>query len=169
MMMYRAGVNRPRLRGILRISSAKRRGSCPVSGGDVSHRPSRRWCCWMCMCPAVGGWRRCPRSSPNRGPLTPPLPCFLALSVSDAPQDVGSVDSRRRPEGDVTKTITGADLIFIIKQGCMRAMPCSRPKLAVFCTFDLPGEVPAAGSDGGADGAARAHEEELDRLSAASR
>ena len=40
----------------------------------------------------------------------------------------------------------------------MRAMPCS-----VLSTFQ---GVPAAGSDGGADGAARAHDEELDRLSA---
>jgi len=39
------------------------------------------------------------------------------------------------------------------------------PKLAGFVLSTFQG-VPAAGSDGGADGAARAHDEELDRLSA---
>ena len=66
-----------------------------------------------------------------------PTTVFLALSVSDAPQDVGSV-IRAGAQGYVTKTITGADLISSIKQV----------------------------HEGGADGAARAHDEELDRLSA---
>ena len=43
-------------------------------------------------------------------------------------------------------------------------MPCSRQNWPVL-RF-RPFRVPAAGSDGGADGAARAHDEELDRLSA---
>lgn len=44
-----------------------------------------------------------------------PTTVFLALSVSDAPQDVGSV-IRAGAQGYVTKTITGADLISSIKQ-----------------------------------------------------
>lgn len=44
-----------------------------------------------------------------------PATVFLALSVSDAPQDVGSV-IRAGAQGYVTKTITGADLISSIKQ-----------------------------------------------------
>lgn len=44
-----------------------------------------------------------------------PTTVFLALSVSDAPQDVGAV-IRAGAQGYVTKTITGADLISSIKQ-----------------------------------------------------
>lgn len=56
-----------------------------------------------------------------------PTTVFLALSVSDAPQDVGAV-IRAGAQGYVTKTITGADLIR-----CMRAMPCSRQNWPVLC------------------------------------
>ena len=84
-----------------------------------------------------------------------PTTVFLALSVSDAPQDVGSV-IRAGAQGYVTKTITGADLISSIKQ-VHEGYAVFSPKLAgfVLSTFQ-----------GGADGAARAHDEELDRLSA---
>ena len=47
-------------------------------------------------------------------PLSP-ASAFLALSVSDSPQDVGSV-IRAGARGYVTKTITGDDLISSIKQ-----------------------------------------------------
>lgn len=53
-----------------------------------------------------------------------PNTVFLALSVSDSPQDVGSV-IRAGAQGYVTKTISGDDLISSIKQ-YMRAMPCFR-------------------------------------------
>lgn len=92
-----------------------------------------------------------------------PTTVFLALSVSDAPQDVGSV-IRAGVQGYVTKTITGADLISSIKQ-VHEGYAVFSPKLAGFVLSAFQG-VPAAGSDGGADGAARAHDEELDRLSA---
>ena len=92
-----------------------------------------------------------------------PTTVFLALSVSDAPQDVGSV-IRAGAQGYVTKTITGADLISSIKQ-VHEGYAVFSPKLAGFVLSTFQG-VPAAGSDGGADGAARAHDEELDRLSA---
>ncbi len=92
-----------------------------------------------------------------------PTTVFLALSVSDAPQDVGSV-IRAGAQGYVTKTITGADLISSIKQ-VHEGYAVFSPKLAGFVLSAFQG-VPAAGSDGGADGAARAHDEELDRLSA---
>ena len=75
-----------------------------------------------------------------------PATVFLALSVSDAPQDVGSV-IRAGAQGYVTKTITGADLISSIKQ-VHEGYAVFSPKLA------------------GADGAAPVHDEELDRLSA---
>ena len=85
-----------------------------------------------------------------------PTTVFLALSVSDAPQDVGSV-IRAGAQGYVTKTITGADLISSIKQ-VHEGYAVFSPKLAGFVLSTFQG-VPAAGSDGGADGA-------LDRLSA---
>ena len=88
-----------------------------------------------------------------------PTTVFLALSVSDAPQDVGSV-IRAGAQGYVTKTITGADLISSIKQ-VHEGYAVFSPKLAGFVLSTFQG-VPAAGSDGGADGAARAHDEELD-------
>ena len=53
-------------------------------------------------------------------PLSP-ASAFLALSVSDSPQDVGSV-IRAGARGYVTKTITGDDLISSITKG----MRCSR-------------------------------------------
>lgn len=65
-----------------------------------------------------------------------PTTVFLALSVSDAPQDVGAV-IRAGAQGYVTKTITGADLISPSSR-CMRAMPCSR-QTGRFCAFGLPG------------------------------
>lgn len=92
-----------------------------------------------------------------------PTTVFLALSVSDAPQDVGAV-IRAGAQGYVTKTITGADLISSIKQ-VHEGYAVFSPKLAGFVLSAFQG-VPAAESDGGADGAVRAHDEELDRLSA---
>ena len=95
-------------------------------------------------------------------PLSP-ASAFLALSVSDSPQDVGSV-IRAGARGYVTKTITGDDLLSSIKQ-VHEGYAVFSPILAGFVLSAFQG-VPAAGSDGGADGAARAHDEELDRLSA---
>ena len=59
-----------------------------------------------------------------------PTTVFLALSVSDAPQDVGSV-IRAGAQGYVTKTITGADLISSIKQ-VHEGYAVFSPKLAGF-------------------------------------
>ncbi|MBT1175604.1 response regulator transcription factor [Bifidobacterium sp. LC6] len=83
---------------------------------------------------------------------------FLALSVSDAPQDVGAV-IRAGAQGYVTKTITGADLISSIKQ-VNEGYAVFSPKLAGFVLSAFQG-----GSFGGASGAP-VHDEELDRLSA---
>lgn len=82
---------------------------------------------------------------------------FLALSVSDAPQDVGSV-IRAGAQGYVTKTITGADLISSIKQ-VHEGYAVFSPKLAGFVLSAFQG-----GSFGSSD--APVHDEELDRLSA---
>ena len=84
---------------------------------------------------------------------------FLALSVSDSPQDVGSV-IRAGAQGYVTKTISGDDLVSSIKQ-VHEGYAVFSPKLAGFVLSAFQG-VPAAGTDG----AAPAHDEELDRLSA---
>ncbi|KFI93839.1 response regulator of two-component system [Bifidobacterium saguini DSM 23967] len=84
---------------------------------------------------------------------------FLALSVSDAPQDVGSV-IRAGAQGYVTKTITGADLISSIKQ-VHEGYAVFSPKLAGFVLSAFQG-----GSYGGAASDAPVHDEELDRLSA---
>ncbi|PLS24893.1 response regulator transcription factor [Bifidobacterium imperatoris] len=84
---------------------------------------------------------------------------FLALSVSDAPQDVGSV-IRAGAQGYVTKTITGADLISSIKQ-VHEGYAVFSPKLAGFVLSAFQGA-----SYGGAASDAPVHDEELDRLSA---
>ena len=59
-----------------------------------------------------------------------PNTVFLALSVSDSPQDVGSV-IRAGAQGYVTKTISGDDLISSIKQ-VHEGYAVFSPKLAGF-------------------------------------
>lgn len=56
---------------------------------------------------------------------------FLALSVSDSPQDVGSV-IRAGAQGYVTKTISGDDLVSSIKQ-VHEGYAVFSPKLAGSC------------------------------------
>ncbi len=87
-----------------------------------------------------------------------PNTVFLALSVSDSPQDVGSV-IRAGAQGYVTKTISGDDLISSIKQ-VHEGYAVFSPKLAgfVLSTFQ---NAPSGAV--GADGTIR--DDELDRLS----
>ncbi|WP_055428224.1 LuxR C-terminal-related transcriptional regulator [Bifidobacterium aesculapii] len=105
-----------------------------------------------------------------------PATRFLALSVSDAPQDVGSV-IRAGARGYVTKTITGADLISSIRQ-VHEGYAVFSPKLAgfVLSTFQGAGGAGAGGASGASvgvfggfggagAGGVGAHDEELDRLS----
>lgn len=93
---------------------------------------------------------------------------FLALSVSDAPQDVGAV-IRAGAQGYVTKTITGADLISSIKQ-VHEGYAVFSPKLAgfVLSAFQGSGGGAGFGTTGGFDAQAGGpvRDEELDRLSA---
>ena len=87
-----------------------------------------------------------------------PESVFLALSVSDSPQDVGSV-IRAGARGYVTKTITGNDLVNSIRQ-VHEGYAVFSPKLAGFVLSAFQG-VPVGG-EGGQSG----RDEELDRLSA---
>lgn len=89
-------------------------------------------------------------------PLSP-TSAFLALSVSDSPQDVGSV-IRAGARGYVTKTITGDDLISSIKQ-VHEGYAVFSPKLAGFVLSAFQG-APMDGAGG-----ARDRDEELDLLS----
>lgn len=86
-----------------------------------------------------------------------PASAFLALSVSDSPQDVGSV-IRAGARGYVTKTITGNDLISSIKQ-VHEGYAVFSPKLAGFVLSAFQG-APMDGAGG-----ARGRDEELDLLS----
>ena len=79
-----------------------------------------------------------------------PSSAFLALSVSDSPQDVGSV-IRAGARGYVTKTITGNDLISSIRQ-VHEGYAVFSPKLAGFVLSAFQG--------------APTHDKELDLLSA---
>ena len=81
---------------------------------------------------------------------------FLALSVSDSPQDVGSV-IRAGARGYVTKTITGDDLASSIRQ-VHEGYAVFSPKLAGF--------VLSAFQNGGIAPEGEIHDDELDRLSA---
>ncbi len=90
-------------------------------------------------------------------PLSPGS-VFLALSVSDSPQDVGSV-IRAGARGYVTKTITGDDLISSIRQ-VHDGYAVFSPKLAGFVLSVFQG-APLA--DSGVN--EPTHDEELDRLS----
>ena len=89
-------------------------------------------------------------------PLSP-ASAFLAMSVSDSPQDVGSV-IRAGARGYVTKTITGDDLISSIKQ-VHEGYAVFSPKLAGFVLSAFQG-APMDGAGG-----ARGRDEELDLLS----
>ena len=88
-------------------------------------------------------------------PLSPDS-VFLALSVSDSPQDVGSV-IRAGARGYVTKTITGDDLASSIRQ-VHEGYAVFSPKLAGF--------VLSAFQNGGIAPEGEIHDDELDRLSA---
>ncbi|MFR0589816.1 LuxR C-terminal-related transcriptional regulator [Bifidobacterium apri] len=88
-------------------------------------------------------------------PLSP-ASVFLALSVSDSPQDVGSV-IRAGARGYVTKTITGGDLASSIRQ-VHEGYAVFSPKLAGF--------VLSAFQNGGVAPEGEIHDDELDRLSA---
>ena len=81
-------------------------------------------------------------------PLSPES-AFLALSVSDSPQDVGSV-IRAGARGYVTKTISGGDLISSIRQ-VHEGYAVFSPKLAgfVLSTFQAADSVAGAGSGAG--------------------
>ncbi|KFI40479.1 response regulator of two-component system [Bifidobacterium actinocoloniiforme DSM 22766] len=83
-----------------------------------------------------------------------PNSVFLALSVSDSPQDVGSV-IRAGARGYVTKTISAGDLVSSIRQ-VHEGYAVFSPKLAGF--------VLSAFQDGASD-EGPAHDDELDRLS----
>lgn len=87
-----------------------------------------------------------------------PNTVFLALSVSDSPQDVGSV-IRAGAQGYVTKTISGDDLISSIKQ-VHEGYAVFSPKLAGFVLSAFQNGPSANGAFGGP-----IHDDELDRLS----
>lgn len=85
-------------------------------------------------------------------PLSP-RSAFLALSVSDSPQDVGAV-IRAGARGYVTKTITANDLVSSIRQ-VHEGYAVFSPKLAGFVLSAFQG-APMGG--------APVHDDELDRL-----
>lgn len=87
-------------------------------------------------------------------PLSP-RSAFLALSVSDSPQDVGAV-IRAGARGYVTKTITANNLVSSIRQ-VHEGYAVFSPKLAGFVLSAFQG-APMGG--------APVHDDELDRLSA---
>lgn len=82
----------------------------------------------------------------------PSGPRFLALSVSDAPEDVIGV-IRAGARGYVTKSIDGAELVSAIRRVADGDAVFS-PRLAGFVLDAFSGQVPVPGSD-----------PELDRLS----
>ena len=69
---------------------------------------------------------------------------FLALSVSDAPEDVITV-IRSGARGYVTKAISGPELIDAVA-GSPVATPCSRPGWRVSCS--MPSRAPFGGAAG---------------------
>ena len=73
-------------------------------------RPGPTWCCSTCTCPAAAGvevLRKVHEKSPDQK--------FLALSVSDAAEDVIGV-IRAGARGYVTKSINGIELIDAIRR-----------------------------------------------------
>lgn len=88
-----------------------------------------------------------------------PASIFLALSVSDSPQDVGSV-IRAGARGYVTKTIMADELISAIRQ-VSEGYAVFSPKLAGFVLASFQN-----GSSRGSRQAENFGDDELDRLSA---
>ena len=99
-----------------------------------------------------GGGAEILRKSQPHAPQT----AFLALSVSDSAQDVGSV-IRAGARGYVTKTITGNDLIHSIEQ-VSDGYAVFSPKLAGFVLSAFQGAPLSDGMDA-------SNESELDSLS----
>ena len=95
-------------------------------------------------------------------PLSPDS-AFLALSVSDSPQDVGSV-IRAGARGYVTKTISGPDLISAIRQ-VHEGYAVFSPKLAGFVLSTFQGQTQATQQGFPNGNGDAAHDEELDMLS----
>ena len=102
----------------------------------------------MCMFPVARGRRRDAEILVKSRAYSPNT-VFLALSVSDSPQDVGSV-IRARAQGYVTKTISGDDLISSIKQ-VHEGYAVFSPKLAGFVLSAFQNGSPA-GMGGSASG-----------------
>ena len=91
----------------------------PMRPSSASWTPSPRSCCSTSTSPAEAGGRWSKPSAPER-----PEVRFLALSVSDAAEDVIGL-IRAGARGYVTKTITRDELVDAIVR-CAAATPCSR-------------------------------------------
>ena len=106
--LFRSGV-RAELERLRRGRRARRRRR----GGRARDRASTSptWCCSTCTCPDGGGRRGDPRGRREQ----PRRAAFLALSVSDAAEDVIAV-IRAGARGYVTKTISGAELADAVRR-----------------------------------------------------
>ena len=115
----------------------------------AEHQPGRRT---PRRTPAGWGWRRGDaRVALAAGPATAGSPQFLALSVSDAAEDViGTIRGGAR--GYVTKTITGPELVSAIRRVSDGDAVFS-PRLAGFVLDAFAGSIEVAAVD-----------EDLDRL-----
>ena len=122
-------------------------GVPPIGRGELWNGAERAWA------EGGGGNEILTKSRPYS-----PNTVFLALSVSDSPQDVGSV-IRAGAQGYVTKTISGDDLISSIKQ-VHEGYAVFSPKLAGFVLSAFQNGPSANGAFGGP-----IHDDELDRLS----
>lgn len=93
-----------------------------------------------------------------------PHSVFLALSVSDSPQDVGSV-IRAGAQGYVTKTVSGKDLVSAIRQ-VHEGYAVFSPKLAgfVLSTFQTEQGSPKGIDDDDELNSLSAREQEVMRL-----
>ena len=128
--MFRTGVQaeigahraRPGSRSSARPPTSTRRS-------PSSRRPAPRSSCSTSTCPAAAASRCCAAAPPLMADAEQPVR-FLALSVSDAAEDVIGV-IRGGARGYVTKTITGTDLVDSIFR-VRTATRSSRPRLAGF-------------------------------------
>ena len=98
--------------------------------------------CSMCICPAVAGTPCSAACMPHH-----PEVQFLALSVSDAPEDVIDV-IRAGARGYITKTISGPELLQAVYRVAAGDAVFS-PRLAGFVldAFAQGGRAPATGLD----------------------
>ena len=108
--LFRSGVRAELDRSVPDVDGGRRGGLGRRGRRRDPATSSRTSCCWTCTCPTAAAPRCCAACAPSM-----PEVVFLALSVSDAAEDVIAV-IRAGARGYVTKTISGRELADAVRR-----------------------------------------------------